>query len=77
MAYPDLVAPLIAAVSELYHKWFDDSQKLHEIVAQQSRKIAMVKDENAKIKTENQAIKAENQDIKARLDHLEKMILSK
>ncbi|QDK36608.1 tail fiber domain-containing protein [Bdellovibrio sp. NC01] len=77
VSYPDLVAPLIGAVKELYHKWFDDSQQLHALVESQAREIASIKEQQAQTASENEKIKAENQEMKARLDRLEKLIEKK
>ena len=67
VSYSDLVSPIIAAIQELYRKWLDDSQELHETVEKQAREIASVKVENAKVKKENE-------EIKARLERLEKLM---
>ena len=60
VAYPELIAPLINAVKELYAKWSSDSQVVH-------REIASLKEENTQIKKENADIKAENAAIKSYL----------
>lgn len=61
VAYPNLVAPLINAVKELYQKWFTDSQSLH-------REIASVKTEldskSAKLEAENQKLSEQNKMMK-------------
>ncbi|WP_374074557.1 tail fiber domain-containing protein [Bdellovibrio bacteriovorus] len=74
VTYPDLIAPLIGAIQELYHKWMDDSQKLHETVDRQTREIASIKEENNQVKAENERIKKENDEIKVRLERLEKQL---
>lgn len=58
--YGSLVAPLIAAVKELYVAWTSDSQNIH-------RKVASLEEENARLKKDTK-------ELKDRLLVLEKMI---
>ncbi len=57
--YPGLVAPLIEAVKELYHKWMDDSAAIH-------RELASVKSSKAD-QSEVDRLKFENQQMKTYL----------
>jgi len=50
MSYSQLVSPVVSAIKELFHKWFDDSRSIH-------REMASIKAENTKLKQENEAIK--------------------
>lgn len=44
--YNALIAPVIEAIKEVYHKWSDD----HEVIERQSRDIASLKKENEELK---------------------------
>lgn len=57
--YSGLVAPLIEAVKELYHKWMDDSAAIH-------RELASVKSSKAD-QSEVERLKSENQQMKTYL----------
>jgi hypothetical protein len=55
---------VVNAVKELYHKWFDDSQIIHEKLSEQDRKIASIESENQILKEENKKLHKEHGEIK-------------
>ncbi|QDK44187.1 hypothetical protein DOM22_02980 [Bdellovibrio sp. ZAP7] len=55
---------VVNAVKDLYHRWFDDSQIIHEKISEQDRKIASIESENQILKEENKKLQKEHQDIK-------------
>lgn len=84
VSYNHLVAGVIEAVKEFYHKWLDDSKGIHKELAQikikdiaKDRAIASVKAENAQLKARSDRAEKENAAIKARLDRLEQMLMKK
>jgi hypothetical protein len=72
VSYNHLVAGVIAAVKEFYHKWLDDSQNIHRAIASVQTENSKIKFENARIKEENARMKSENAAIKKALCELGK-----
>jgi hypothetical protein len=50
VGYEHLVAPVVAAIKEFYHKWNDDSAKIHRELVEKDKEIQSLKRDNAAIK---------------------------
>jgi hypothetical protein len=70
VSYNHLVAGVIEAVKEFYHKWLIDSKGIH-------RELAPIKIKDEAKDRAIASIKAENAQLKVRLDKIEKMLLKK
>jgi hypothetical protein len=84
VSYNHLVAGVIEAVKEFYHKWLNDSKGIHKELAQikiqdiaKDRAIALVNAKIAKLEAENAQLKKENAAFKVRMDKIEQKLLKK